>query len=90
MSCLVVKRHHRLEDGSLLIAGDELRPGIFDADAVNRLLDLDIVVECSSRLSYFALLHDFSLVEASSDHIPVANMFPELCIPQLDASNKQA
>jgi hypothetical protein len=75
---LIVKRHHRLDPGTLLIAGDEVTG--LDQATVLRLLDADILVECPTRLSYFALLHDFAGV-GQIDKDSISTLFPELAIP---------
>jgi hypothetical protein len=78
---IIFKRHHRLPDGQLCHAGDEVPPGLLEPDVVNSLFDSDIVVESPSRLSYFALLKSFAGAEASTEQLDVASMFPALAIP---------
>jgi hypothetical protein len=77
---LIVKRHHRFEDGSVLIAGDELKPNSLDQLTINTLLDADILTEVPTRLSYYQLLPDFAGVSdvSSADR---SHPFPGLTIP---------
>jgi hypothetical protein len=87
----IFKRHHRLLDGALLHAGDELPPGLLEPDVIDMLLDADILVEIPSRLSYFALLHDFSGVEASTENVSIRYIFPEICVQsRLDSKPEKA
>jgi hypothetical protein len=85
---LIVKRHHRFEDGSRLIAGDEVKPDSVGQAMINLLLDADILVEVPTRLSYFQLLPDFSGVEGSTERLDVGALFPALCVPRLKTSPK--
>jgi len=90
MSALIIKRHHRLPGGQLLHAGDEIPPGLLEAGAIDLLMDADILVEVPTRLSYFALLHSFAGSKSADEASSLSALFPELAIPRLDSTSKQA
>jgi hypothetical protein len=76
---LVAKKTYQ-RPGMLLVCGDEIKPGLLDQATIDALLDAGVLVEVSSRLSYFALLHSFSGV-GDVKYASTSHPFPELAIP---------